>query len=117
MVTKKITKRRTRIRSDSASSTDSEMDVDGHNTPEMPVVLQKPKSRAGRKPLGYKPGPKPAKEVKKEQCDVCGFISGTLKVHMMTHENKDRYECDVCGMKFAVRTSIQSHLYAHFNIR
>lgn len=74
-----------------------------------------------------KPGPKPrqstkadskqAKAPKMEQCEVCGFISRSLKTHMMTHTNEKRFECDFCGKKFSLRSSMKNHLFAHVNIR
>lgn len=80
-----------------------------------PVVAKK--SPAGRKPRAHKAEPKQAKLPKMEQCEVCGFISRSLKTHMMTHTNEKRYECDFCGKKFALRSSMKNHLFAHVNIR
>lgn len=75
------------------------------------------KSTPGRKPRGQKSEPKAAKLPKMEQCEVCGFISRSLKTHMLTHTNEKRYECDFCGKKFALRSSMKNHLFAHVNIR
>lgn len=75
------------------------------------------KMPAGRKPRGQKSEPKAAKLPKMEQCEVCGFISRSLKTHMLTHTNEKRYECDFCGKKFALRSSMKNHLFAHVNIR
>lgn len=83
-----------------------------------------PSSGAQRAKTGPKPrqttkadGEKAPKGPKMEQCEVCGFISRSLKTHMMTHTNEKRFECDFCGKKFSLRSSMKNHLFAHVNIR
>lgn len=61
--------------------------------------------------------PREKKEIKTEQCEVCGFISRSLKSHMLTHTQEKNFECDFCGKKFSLRASLKNHLFAHINIR
>lgn len=83
-----------------------------------------PSSRRGRKPRSPKynpldgtPIPPDKKRFKMEQCEICGAISRSLKTHMMTHTNEKKFECDFCGRKFSLRSSIKNHLFGHINIR
>lgn len=73
--------------------------------------------KKSRKPRTPKDSPREKKPIKMEQCDVCGAISRSLKTHMMTHTNEKKFECDFCGRKFSLRSSIKNHLFAHINIR
>lgn len=49
-----------------------------------------PKVKKEKKPYVRKPN-------KPEQCDVCGFISRSLKSHMLVHTQERNFECDFCG--------------------
>lgn len=69
-----------------------------------------PKVKKEKKPYVRKPN-------KPEQCDVCGFISRSLKSHMLVHTQERNFECDFCGKKFALRASLKNHIFAHINIR
>lgn len=59
----------------------------------------------------------PRKRSKPEQCEVCGFISRSLRMHMLTHTQERNFECDFCGKKFTLRASLKNHIFAHINIR
>ncbi|XP_037024766.1 zinc finger protein 19-like isoform X7 [Bradysia coprophila] len=69
-----------------------------------------PKVKKEKKPYVRKPN-------KPEQCDICGFISRSLKSHMLVHTQERNFECDFCGKKFALRASLKNHIFAHINIR
>lgn len=47
--------------------------------------------------------PRQRKKGKPEQCEVCGFISRSLRMHMLTHTQERNFECDFCGKKFTLR--------------
>lgn len=61
--------------------------------------------------------PRERKRSKPEQCEVCGFISRSLRMHMLTHTQERNFECDFCGKKFTLRASLKNHIFAHINIR
>lgn len=97
---------------------DNEQDDDALKTLNVKRAVRKPRQQ-NAKSLDVSNGAdvKLAKLPKMEQCEVCGFISRSLKTHMMTHTNEKKYECDFCGKKFALRSSMKNHLFAHVNIR
>lgn len=90
--------------------------------PSLPIDAEENKTNRKRdrtKGLKVKKEKKPyvRKPNKPEQCDVCGFISRSLKSHMLVHTQERNFECDFCGKKFALRASLKNHIFAHINIR
>lgn len=83
--------------------------------PKAPKTPKAPKIK--KEKVKKEPKEKLPKVNKTEQCEVCGFISRSLKTHMLTHTQQKNYECDFCGKKFSLRASLKNHLFAHINIR
>lgn len=54
------------------------------------------------------------KEKQKQHiCSLCGMefaIAGRLKRHLLTHNNAERYQCEVCGLNYKRQAYMEKHI-------
>ena len=54
--------------------------------------------------------------IKKRKCDFCLYLSDRLssfKYHLLTHTNKEPFECLICCKKFSQETDLIMHIRIH----
>ncbi|XP_045512083.1 zinc finger protein 19-like [Pieris brassicae] len=91
-----------------------------------PILLKRPKDATIVKPNSNSDKQRtvrvsrdatPGKQREKMVCPVCGILTFTLGNHMLTHEEKKKFNCTQCDRTFSLKANLVSHIKKHSGIK